>query len=589
MRTEIRLLLAVGLMILVMVGTNLLFPPAQPEPGIQGADSVTAPQVEQPAGSLPEIGPAPATEVEGAGAPAEEAAVQAVARQEVVVESPLYRYTFDNYGAAATSVQLLEFESLVADGGEPVELVPEGTRALQGRVVVGRDTLDLSRLGFTVDPAEGLSLRAGDGPRTLTFRYSNGGAFGVEVAYTFRPDDYVVDVSTRVSGVERPLLFTSLGEGLALNEADSDQEARELAYVGNHLNEGIDDTRLDQVEERILQEGPFRWVAFRSRYFVSVILPGLGEEEALYLGGLIATPSPAEFQAGVSVAHPLAVDGVTHYRVFMGPQVYATLQSLGEELEEVNPYGWAIFRPILRPIVAAILWVLNFLHDTLSIGYGWVLILFGVLMRVVLWPLNQKAMRSQMKNMAVQPLMKEIQTKYKDNPEKLQKEMMKLYKEHGFNPLGGCLPMLIPFPVLIALFFVFRNTIELRGVPFLWLPDLAAKDPLYILPLALAVSMFLLQWISLRSMPESNPQMRMMMWFMPVFMGFIFLQFPSGLNLYYATANVATLPQQVLIARERKKVKILKPKADPGSQEASGSPSGPSEKRSGKRKGRKKR
>jgi YidC/Oxa1 family membrane protein insertase len=116
---------------------------------------------------------------------------------------------------------------------------------------------------------------------------------------------------------------------------------RELAFVGYHVNEGIDDTRLDRVEERSLQEGPFRWVAFRSRYFVSVILPGIGEEQETFLGGLIATPSLMEHQAGVAVAHPVAVDGVTDYRVFMGPQVYATLQSLGEELEEVNPYGWS--------------------------------------------------------------------------------------------------------------------------------------------------------------------------------------------------------------------------------------------------------
>jgi YidC/Oxa1 family membrane protein insertase len=588
MKSEFRLLLAVGLMILVMVGTNILFPPLEPEPGAIGPDSA-ATEVEPSAGGLPEIqGMGPEAEVEQA-AP-EEPAVEVVPRQEVVVESPLFRYTFDNYGAAATSVQLLQFESLATEGGQPVELVPEGTRALQGWIVVGRDTLELTRLGFTAEPAGGLRIQEGDGPRTLTFRYSNGGAFGVEVAYTFRPDDYVVDVSTRVTGVDRPLLFTSLGEGLALNEADSGQEAAELAFVGYHVNEGIDDTRLDRVEERSLQEGPFRWVAFRSRYFVSVILPGMGEDQETFLGGLIATPSPMEYQAGVAVAHPVAVDGVTDYRVFMGPQVYATLQSLGEELEEVNPYGWAIFRPIWRPIVWGIRWLLNFLHDTLSIGYGWVLILFGVLMRVVLWPLNQKAMRSQMKNMAVQPLMKEIQTRYKDNPERMQKEMLKLHKEHGFNPLGGCLPMLIPFPVLIALFFVFRNTIELRGVPFLWLPDLAAKDPLYILPLALAVSMFLLQWISLRSMPESNPQMRIMMWFMPLFMGFIFLQFPSGLNLYYATANIATIPQQILIARERKKVKILKPKGEEGSDQpeaASGAPS--SGKGSSGRKRRKKK
>jgi YidC/Oxa1 family membrane protein insertase len=121
--------------------------------------------------------------------------------------------------------------------------------------------------------------------------------------------------------------------------------------------------------------------------------------------------------------------------------------------------------------------------------------------------------------------------------------------------------MLLPWPVLIALFFVFQNTIELRGVPFYWLPDLSAKDPFYILPVFLAASMFALQWISFRSMPEQgqNPQMKMMLWFMPLFFGFIFMQFPSGLNLYYAVANIATIPQQLLIAKERQKASARGP------------------------------
>jgi YidC/Oxa1 family membrane protein insertase len=164
-------------------------------------------------------------------------------------------------------------------------------------------------------------------------------------------------------------------------------------------------------------------------------------------------------------------------------------------------------------------------------------------------------MRANLRNMAVQPLVKEIQTKYKDQPEKLQKEMIKLYKEHGFNPLAGCLPMLIPWPVLIALFFVFRSTIELRGVSFLWLPDLSAKDPLYLLPVFLGISMFLMQYVSYKSLDTPNPQMKMMMWMMPGMMVFIFLNLASGLNLYYATANIATIPQQMWIANERKKMK----------------------------------
>jgi len=309
-----------------------------------------------------------------------------------------------------------------------------------------------------------------------------------------------------------------------------------------------------------LVEGPFLWTAIKSKYFLIALLPGSGAEgDQRYIGGVLTRPLEAEHQASISVTQTPDASGLMEYRLYMGPQEYDRLKALGDDMEEVNPYGFAFIRPIIRPFVGVILKLLNWMHDTFSLGYGWVLVIFGVAMRVVLWPLNQKAMRAQIRNMAVQPLIKELQTKYKDNPQQQQKEMMRLYKEHGFNPVAGCLPMLLPFPVLIALFFVFQNAIELRGVSFWWLPDLSAKDPLYLLPVFLAVSMFLIQYISFKSMPDSNPQMKMMMWFMPIFLGFIFLNLPSGLNLYYATANIATIPQQILIANERKKVKPIQP------------------------------
>jgi YidC/Oxa1 family membrane protein insertase len=561
MRTEFRLLVAVALMVLVMVGTNLLFPPVEPEPGPLEPDSageVTTPSAtpsEQGGVRLGGTGDAVSSPgVVGEIGPEQEVAA-AVPSRVIRVESPIYEYAFSNYGASVEAVRLPEFKSFTTDG--PAQLVPPNTESMVFRIVVGLDTLELSTLPFQVEPADGFSLAPGDGARTLTFRYEEPEAgVSLELNYTFRPDDYAVDVETRVSGLDRPMLLTTLGSGLAFNDADSTQEAQAMAYVGNHLNDGIDAEPLRNVEEPALVEGPFEWVAFKSRYFVQAVLAGSGEPaEEVYLGGILVDPVPGESQARVAVTH--APSDVTRYQLYMGPQDYGRLQALGADLEEVNPYGWRFFRPIVRPFVGAIVWALKFLHENLKLGYGWVLILFGILLRIALWPLYMKAMRSQLKNMAVQPLVKEIQTKYKDNPERQQKEMLKLYKEHGFNPLGGCLPMLLPWPVLIALFFVFQNTIELRGVPFLWLPDLSAKDPYYILPVFLAVSMFLLQWISLRSMPESNPQMRLMMWFMPLFFGFIFLNFPSGLNLYYASMNIATIPQQVIVANERKKVKPL--------------------------------
>jgi YidC/Oxa1 family membrane protein insertase len=198
--------------------------------------------------------------------------------------------------------------------------------------------------------------------------------------------------------------------------------------------------------------------------------------------------------------------------------------------------------------------------------------------------------------MAVQPMlqarMKEVREKYKDDPKQQQQAMMGVYQELGVNPfsmLSGCLPLLIPMPVLITLFFVFQDSILFRGVSFLWLPDLSLRDPLYLLPVFLVVSMFGLQWISAKvSGMEQNPQMKMMMYIMPLFMGVIFFALPAGLNLYYATTNVATIPQQVLIGRERKKATEELNRKDgpprPGSPAPKGGSRAPRAKRRVKRK-----
>ncbi len=239
------------------------------------------------------------------------------------------------------------------------------------------------------------------------------------------------------------------------------------------------------------------------------------------------------------------------FDAYLGPQEYDRLEAVGQDLEGVNPYGWRWLRPIIRPLVGIVMLILGWMHEALNLAYGWVLILFGVLMRVVLFPLYQKSMRAQMAQMQVQPLMKELQEKHKDDPQKLQSEMMKLYREHGVNPLAGCLPMMLPMPILFTLFFVFQGTIEFRGVPFLWLPDLSLKDPLYIIPLLMGLSMFLLSWIGQRGMDQTNPQMKMMTYVLPVVFTVMFAGFPSGLNLYYTTSNIASLPQQLYLSKER--------------------------------------
>ncbi len=555
MKTEVRFLLAIGLMLVVLVGTNLLFPPDVPVEA-PAADSVAS-VVEGAGGGAPAAPPEIPADLEPAPRSVEQVD-SAVAQEELVsVQGPLYRFTFSTFGARLVSAEMLRFEALNREG--LVDLVPEGAEGYFGhRLLVGSDTVDMSRVPFRVEPAAGLTISEGEGPRTLRFSYQHPSRpFGMELEYEFLPEEYEVVVRGRITGVERPLLVTDMGEGLAYSEADSAGEARAMAYVGNHARDGIHSTPLSRGEPGV-EEGPLRWAAFRSKFFVLALLAGeteAGTTDEQLLGGLILTRGNLEQRVRAGATQTVGSDGAFAYRLFMGPQDYARLSTLGQDMEEVNPYGWKFFRPIIRPFVSIIIWILVFFHTQFSLGYGWVLVLFGVLMRVLLWPLNQKAMRAQLKNMAVQPMIQEMQSKYKDNPEKLQKEMMRLYKEEGFNPLAGCLPLLLPWPILIALFFVFQNTIELRGVSFGWLPDLSAPDPLYILPVFLGVSMFLMQWVSMRAVEQQNPQMKMMLWIMPIMMVFIFFNLASGLNLYYAVSNIATIPQQIWINNERKKMK----------------------------------
>src|SRR2546427_12594588 len=176
--------------------------------------------------------------------------------------------------------------------------------------------------------------------------------------------------------------------------------------------------------------------------------------------------------------------------------------------------------------------------------------LFRSLVRALLWPLNQKAMESSIRIQAMAPLLKESQERYKNDPERLQRETLRLCKEPNVSPLGGCLPMLIPMPVLFALFFVFANTIEFRGAPFLWLPDLARADPYFIIPVVMGLSMFVLSKVGQIGVPP-NPQTKTMLYFMPVFMTLLLLRFASGLNWVYAVSNIFSIPQQYLIARRR--------------------------------------
>lgn len=562
-----RFLLAVVLMIAVVIVTNVLFPPVPPELPATAGDTLVAPPSAPPP---PPVGTAPpasdtAPGRDTAGPPTIAAADsvagdttatpgligQAAAPDTIVVRSPLYRFGVSTRGGALVVADLLQYESLT-NPGDPVWLAPrDGPGLIRHRLRIGDTVLDLESLAFDIAPA-GLDLTAGAGRDSLRLTHRDpASGLDIDFVYRFDPDEYVIDVRGRVTGPvpTTPQLLIDMGPRLPFHEWNEREEIGSLGYVVNKQREGIESERLERVESERIENGPLLWAALKNKYFVVAAIQA--EFNPRPFGGLIARPAGTEYSADLTATLLPDEAGEFSYRLFVGPQQYDRLAAVGHQFADVNPYGWRFLRPIIRPLAHAITWMLLGMHSVLNLAYGWVLILFGVLIRVVLWPLNAKAMRSQMKSMELQPRLKEIQTKYKDNPQLLQQEMLRLYREEGFNPMGGCLPLLIPFPVLITLFFVFQATIEFRGVPFLWLPDLSRPDPFYIIPVLMGVSMFVLQWLSLRSTPQPNPQMKMMMWFMPIFMVVVFLNFASGLNLYYTAMNLASLPQQWLIARER--------------------------------------
>ena len=529
-----RFLAAIGLMMLVVIAPTFLFKhPPRPAPAIGAAPSIGAPT------------PAPTA------LPARAQAPQA-AEDTVVVRSGLYEVTLSTRGARLLGARLLRYASHAAgDSVGPVQLVRNGDALFGTRLVAGVDTLDLANVVFTPSASE---VRVA-GPTPLTFTGSVNG-HEVTLTYTFSPDDYQIDLHGSVSGLPATggLLLVDLGHGVRNSEADSSLNARDFALVVHGAGKDAQAIPFRKVDvgERRVEPGPMNWVAVKSKYFVLGVFAH--DSAAPWAGVEMERQDPAKMPhyAGLHLSLPVAANGLFGWRTYAGPMEYPRLGAQGEGFDDVNPYGIVGLRTVMRPFALAFRWLIVWMHTHLGIGYGLVLILFGVLVRVVLWPLNQKAMRSAMEMQALQPRIQELQSRYKNDPQQLNQAMFALYKEHGVNPLGGCWPMLLPMPILFALFFVLQSTIEIRGVAFLWFPDLSRADPLFIIPLVSGLSMFLLSRIGQRGLPP-NPQTQMMLYMMPVMFTVVGFSFPSGLNLYYAASNLASIPQQWFLSQERLK------------------------------------
>lgn len=538
----------------VVLLTPVLFPrPTVPTPIV--ADSTAAAPATSAA--VPAATMAPAPSAAASNAPASPSAAAAAMPsaplapvETLTVSNALTTFAFSSQGAQLLRAELPKFARLGADSGRMT--LAHGREALMRyTILAGGDTLQLASLNFTA------TRDASASGETLRFEAAVGSG-RVEIAYTLAPENYLATVRVSASGLPQPaFLITQLPTGFDSYEADPNEDARHLSYAYKPVISGAEriDFRKPDPGERMLESGPFTWAVAKNKYFLVGVLTPEGQQSAfveLQVTGAVRENKIAKRAQGVVVS-PLG-DAPLTFELYAGPQEWERLVGMGREFEKTNPYGGWI-SGVVQPFATIVMRLLLWLKKTTALEYGWILVGFGVAIRLLMWPLNSRMMRTQIEMQRIAPLVQEAQNKHKGDPEKQRLAVMKVYQDHNVSPfaaLSGCLPMLLPMPILIALFFVFQNTIEFRGVSFLWLSDISLKDPFYILPLAMGASMYALSWLGMRNVPP-NPQTKMMAVLMPVMMTVLLINFASGLNLYYTVQNLAALPQQWLISNERAK------------------------------------
>lgn len=571
-----KVFLALVLSAAVVVVFQLLFPaPKPPVRPVAGADSAavgavggvgsigaTATSSATATAAVP--GASPGATLTPGTSPADSAARTAgVAAETTTVVTGKVRYRVSSLGARPVGAELRDYVAMGPNGkrtARQVEMMRPGDAIVGYRLVIPGDTIALATVPFTL-------TRTGDdaSPR-LEYRATLPNAIAIAIAYTFAPDSYVVRVEGRVENAPQPsFLLAELPHALASSEADTLEDSRHFAIAYKPVNKDAVGLPFGKIEaaEPVLGAGPLSWAVAKSKYFIVGFLTPAGDRAfqevqvrphrtantSGWFGSKLVTTA-----ADAAVVEALPADGAFRFEIFTGPQEFERLAALGRNFEDSNPYG-GFLQGIIQPFATVVMRTLLWMKRNLALSYGWILVIFGVVVRLAMWPFQQRAMRSSMVMQRIQPQIQAVQERHRNDPQRLQQEMFKVYKEHGVSPFSafsGCLPMLIPMPIFFALFFVFQNTIEFRGVPFLWLPDISLYDPLFILPVIMGLSSWLLAWVGMRNAPP-NPQAKMMSYMFPAMMTVFLWKFASGLNLYYTVQNIAALPQQWLLANERGK------------------------------------
>lgn len=462
----------------------------------------------------------------------------------ITVETPMYTAVFTNQGGAVKRWELKNYwvelkkkhHVVLFDSNKkdvsvyPItvkiedeglnRLIQSGLYAVEGGDIHLSEENPEGRLTFTIiDPA--------------TRR-------GIRKTYVFHYDTYRVDVILIPVRLDKPYRV-STGSSFGISTWE---ETRVTGFVGPVIQVGskVIKDKVSKITEPIHHEGDIKWIALQDKYFISALIPD-GKISKV----IVKKRTDKDVQAELEIP----ADRKFSLKLYAGPKEYKRLRAFNVGLDHSIPFGWFIVweLSVISWLAKGLFHLLQFFHGLTS-NYGIAIILLTMVIRVFLAPLSFKSFKSMKEMQRLQPEIKKIQKKYKDDRAAMNKAVMELYKTHKVNPLGGCFPMLLQFPVFIGLYNLLANSIELRHTPFLlWIRDLSTKDPYYILPIIMGITMLVQQKMSPTT---ADPTQSKIMLFMPIMFTFFFLNFPSGLVLYWMVNNLLTIAQQYVTMKYTK-------------------------------------
>jgi len=534
---EKRVFLAIALSLLVLtLYQTFVAPPATPAPPA----ATTVPS----ASPSPQAGTVPAT-TPGTPTVAIPAPVADPLARDITVDTESIHAVFSTQGAVLKHWHLKHFSD---NAGQPLDLVPVQIPASMPRPfsLSTNDAAVTATMASAIYQASAGNLSLGNSPGVLSFDYRDpASGLNVHKSFQFQPKNqpYVINVEATidVAGAAKPVTI-ELGPsvGVGYNEQGSRYGYPNQAVL----------SRAGKVERPKTADlatlppfgGPFRFVGVGDHYFLSAALPGDKSVKVTYAPVELPVPwNDPQNRKRLFISYSVASPGAASIPFFFGPKAFDTLRSVDVELVRTIDFGMFAF--LVVPLLQALKWVNGYVGN-----YGWSIVVLTILINVVLFPLRHRSMVSMKKMQALQPKIKAIQDRYAKykvtDPErqKMNQEMMALYKEHGVNPASGCVPMLLTLPILFAFYSLLAMSIELRHAPFIWyLQDLSMPDKYWITPLLMGATMFWQQ----RMMPSTaDPVQQKMFLFMPIIFTFSFIWAPSGLVLYWLTSNLMAISQQ---------------------------------------------